>query len=334
MIEEGIIIVATVAFGMGIDKPDVRFVAHLDLPKNVESYYQETGRAGRDGLASEAFMCYGMRDLMLHLQLIQASEAGDDYKSVLRRKLDALLAICETSGCRRQALLGYFGQTLETPCGNCDTCLEPVQGWDATVATQKALSAMVRTGGWFGSQHVIDLLQGKPTDKILARGHQHLPTFGAGKELDSRSWSSVLRQVVALGLAEPPPDREWSLWPTHKGMDVLKGNTKVTLRSDSSGGKPGERDASGKRRGSAKAKAREGWGPLQGEDAELFTRLKVLRSKLAREQGVPGYVVFNDASLMDMCRIRPKDKTEFLTVDGVGPKKAERYADAFLEALK
>jgi ATP-dependent DNA helicase RecQ len=352
MREEGTVIVATVAFGMGIDKPDVRFVAHLDLPKNVESYYQETGRAGRDGLPSNAFMCYGMRDLMMHMQLIQSSDANDDYKAVLRRKLDALLAICETAACRRQALLGYFGQSLAEPCGNCDTCLEPVQGWNATEAVQKALSAMVRTGGWFGTQHVIDVLLGKATDKILAKGHQHLPTFGVGKEIDIRQWSSLFRQIVAQGFAEPPPDREWSLWPTEKGREVLRGKVTVTLRNEvpAGGGKAKGRAKKAPRGGASgasaygeeasaksegrKGKSGEGWGALRGEAAELFTRLKVLRSKLAREQGVPSYLVFNDATLMDMCRIQPQNKTEFLTVDGVGPKKAERYGEVFLAAIQ
>lgn len=320
--EDGVVMVATIAFGMGIDKPDVRFVAHLDLPKNVESYYQETGRAGRDGLPSDAWMCYGMRDLMLHLQLIANSDADDAYKQILKRKLESLLAICETTGCRRQALLAYFGQTLGKPCGNCDTCLEPVQGWDATVAVQKALSAMARTGGYFGAKHIIDLLRGELTDKIRERGHQNLPTFGVGKDVEERTWKSVLRQIIAQGFAQPPEDRPWSLWPTEKGQLVLRGQQKVLMRY--------EEPSAGKKK---RERAPRRPAPIL-ENTGLFEKLRFLRQRLAREQDVPAYVVFNDATLLDMCRIHPRTMEEFLLVDGVGPRKAERYGEAFLQVIE
>jgi len=320
--DENVVMVATIAFGMGIDKPDVRFVAHLDLPKNVESYYQETGRAGRDGLHSSAWMCYGMKDLMVHLQLINSSEADDVYKQVLRRKLDSLLAICETTGCRRQALLGYFGQVLAEPCGNCDTCLEPVQGWDATTSVQKALSAMVRTGGWFGSKHIIEILRGEESEKVVQRGHHKLPTFGVGKDLDERTWLSVIRQIVAQGIASPPGERTWSLLPTEKGLKILKCAEPVHMRYDAPLAKPAKKSR----------KAKSVTGSTNASDM-LFEKLRFLRQKLAKEQGVPSYVVFSDATLLDMCRLRPQNMGQFLLVDGVGPKKSERYGEQFLAVL-
>jgi len=323
--EDGVVMVATIAFGMGIDKPDVRFVAHLDLPKNVESYYQETGRAGRDGLPSNAWMCYGMKDLMLHLQLIASSDADETYKQVLRRKLDALLAICETTGCRRQALLAYFGQELAEPCGNCDTCLEPVQGWDATIPVQKALSAMVRTGGWFGNKHIIDILQGEATDKVKERGHHELPTFGIGKDLDVRTWGSILRQSVAQGYASPPEERAWSLLPTPTGMEVLRGKRMVTLRAEP------ERAKTDRKKKRAKSILSQDMNDL---DAELFSTLRQLRSRLAKEHQVPAYVIFPDATLLDMVSKKPTTEAGLLEVSGVGPRKAERYGQEFLQVIQ
>jgi ATP-dependent DNA helicase RecQ len=324
--EDGVVMVATIAFGMGIDKPDVRFVAHLDLPKNVESYYQETGRAGRDGLPSNAWMCYGMKDLMVHLQLIASSEADEPYKQVLRKKLNSLLAICETTGCRRKSLLGYFGQELSEPCGYCDTCLEPVQGWDATVAVQKALSAMVRTGGWFGNKHIVDILLGDATEKVKERGHHELPTFGIGKDLDAKVWSSVIRQIVAQDLALPPGERAWSLLPTPAGMDVLRGQRQVTLRKEPEKSKTSRSTRS-------KSKSLLGKG-MNDSDAELFEALRKLRSNLAKEGGVPAYVIFPDATLLEMARLKPTTEARLLDISGVGPKKAERYGDEFLQVIR
>jgi ATP-dependent DNA helicase RecQ len=324
--EDGVVMVATIAFGMGIDKPDVRFVAHLDLPKNVESYYQETGRAGRDGLPSNAWMCYGMKDLMVHLQLISSSEADEPYKQVLRKKLNSLLAICETTGCRRKSLLGYFGQELTEPCGNCDTCLEPVEGWDATIAVQKALSAMVRTQGWFGNKHIVDILIGDANEKVKARGHHELPTFGIGKDIDPKTWSSVIRQIVAQDLALPPGERTWSLLPTAEGMEVLRGKRTVTLRKE-----PEKTKSSRVKKKSTKGLLAQG---MDNADADLYEALRQLRSRLAKEADVAAYIIFPDATLLQMAKAKPTSESMLLEVSGVGPRKAERYGEAFLQIIR
>jgi ATP-dependent DNA helicase RecQ len=324
--EDGVVMVATIAFGMWIDKPDVRFVAHLDLPKNVESYYQETGRAGRDGLPSNAWMCYGMKDLMVHLQLISSSEADEPYKQVLRKKLNSLLAICETTGCRRKSLLGYFGQELTEPCGNCDTCLEPVEGWDATIAVQKALSAMVRTQGWFGNKHIVDILIGDANEKVKARGHHELPTFGIGKDIDPKTWSSVIRQIVAQDLALPPGERTWSLLPTAEGMEVLRGKRTVTLRKE-----PEKTKSSRVKKKSTKGLLAQG---MDNADADLYEALRQLRSRLAKEADVAAYIIFPDATLLQMAKAKPTSESMLLEVSGVGPRKAERYGEAFLQIIR
>lgn len=323
--EDGVVMVATIAFGMGIDKPDVRFVAHLDLPKNVESYYQETGRAGRDGLPSNAWMCYGMKDLMLHLQLIASSEAEAPYKQVLRRKLDSLLAICETTGCRRKSLLGYFGESLAEPCGNCDTCLEPVQGFDATIPVQKALSAMVRTGGWFGNKHIVDILTGEATEKVKERGHHELPTFGTGKDMDAKAWSSIMRQIVAQGFASPPGERTWSLLPTPLGLEILRGQRQVILRQEP------ERPKRAAKKSKQKSLLTK---DFDAQDNDLWEVLRVLRTRLAKEAQVPAYVIFPDATLLELTRSKPRTQAELLAVNGIGPKKADRFGDEVLQVIR
>ena len=319
--EEGVVMVATIAFGMGIDKPDVRFVAHLDLPKSVEAYVQETGRAGRDGLPSNAWMVYGFQDIAQMRSMIQNSEAPEERKRVELQKLNSLLGLCETASCRRQALLSYFGENLPEPCGNCDTCLEPVQTFDGTTAAQKALSAVARTGEYFGAAHAVDLLMGNATDKILHNGHDKLPTFGVGKDLGKSAWNAIFRQLVALDLVGVDMTRYGRLFLTAGSWDVLKGKRTVALRTEAM------REAKKEKR---KVSAILG----AGIDPGLFKDLKILRMELAKEQGVPPYVVFGDKSLQEMAQVHPRTEQEFSQIFGVGATKATRYGPRFLELLQ
>jgi len=317
------IVVATVAFGMGIDKPDVRFVFHVDPPKSLEAYYQETGRAGRDGLPADATMTYGLADLGLLRKLIADGESAERQR-VEHAKLDALLGYCETTRCRRQVLLQYFGDDHPGACGNCDTCLEPVETWDGTEPAQKLLSAVVRTGQRFGQGHVIDVLLGNAGERMRRFGHDRLPTFGAGKELDRNAWRSVVRQLVAAGFLAVDVDGYGGLRLAGDARDVLRGGRTVELRRDTLATSRARRE-----RTAVAARTLE-------TDAErrLFERLRAKRTELAREQGVPPYVIFADRTLVEMASARPVDLAAMRAVHGVGETKLERYGEIFLAVLR
>ena len=315
--EEGIVMVATIAFGMGIDKPDVKFVAHLDLPKSIEGYYQETGRAGRDGLAADAWMTYGLADLVQQRRLIDQSEASEEFKRVSGAKLDALLGLCETAGCRRVRLLGYFGED-SLPCGNCDTCLEPPETWDATEAAKKALSAIYRTGQRFGAVHVVDVLRGKVSDRVTRWDHDKLSVFGIGADMDEVAWRGVFRQLVALGFSAVDHEAHGALVLAGASRAVLKGELSVEMRRVVARKKV----ASASRAGVAVA--------LGGEDADLFERLKAWRGAEARSQSVPAYVVLHDSTLAEIARSRPAGLDALGGIGGIGAKKLERYGQALL----
>ena len=323
--EEDVIIVATVAFGMGIDKSNVRFVAHLDVPRSLEAYYQETGRAGRDGLPADAWMTYGLSDVIALRQMTMDSALDERQKRVELQKLDALLGYCETVDCRRRVLLSYFGETPPDSCGNCDTCLSPVKRWDGTEAAQKALSAVYRTGQKFGVQHLTDVLTGKHTDKTASWGHDQLKTFGVGKDLSRQLWASVFRQLVAGGYLQTDMEGHGGLMLSPRGAAVIRGAEPVYFRSEA---------AAVPRTKAASATSRRGDpGSFRGADAQLWEALRACRAELARSQGVPPYVIFHDATLAEIVAKKPSSLSEFAVIAGVGRSKLERYGARFLELV-
>ncbi|PIU17296.1 MAG: ATP-dependent DNA helicase RecQ, partial [Gallionellales bacterium CG08_land_8_20_14_0_20_59_87] len=324
--EEGVIMVATVAFGMGIDKPNVRFVAHLDLPKSMEGYYQETGRAGRDGQPADAWMAYGLGDVVSMRQMLLSGDAPEERKRVELQKLDALLGFCESTTCRHQTLLRYFGEEHPGQCNECDNCLSPVDTWDATQAAQMALSCVYRTGQRFGVAHLIDVLLGKATPKVEQFNHQQLSTFGIGKDLAQQQWSSVYRQLVAAGFINVDMEAYGGLKLTEAARPVLRGEKEVWLRRDA---EPAKRKSSKAERGSRLREAFAG-----ANEDPLWQVLKAKRMELAREQGVPPYVIFHDSTLLEMLNRKPKNLIELGQINGVGQSKLTRYGDDFLQVLK
>lgn len=321
--EEGLIMVATIAFGMGIDKPNVRFVAHLDLPKSLEAYYQETGRAGRDGLPAEAWMAYGLQDVLLLKQMLANSEGDDRHKRVEQHKLEAMLALCEETRCRRQALLAYFDEVLPEPCGHCDICVEGIETWDATEPARQALSAVYRSGQRYGVGHLMDILLGRENDRVRSLGHQHLSVFGIGKALSEADWRSVFRQLIARGLVDVDLDGHGALRLADSCRPLLRGEASLELRRDLS---PRQRPS--------KTTASAASQLVKPEERSQWEALRSLRRKLAEEHSVPPYVIFPDATLLDMLRHKPRTLSDMAGISGVGTRKLERYGPAFLAVLQ
>jgi ATP-dependent DNA helicase RecQ len=324
--EDGLIMTATIAFGMGIDKPDVRFVMHANLPKSLEGYYQEIGRAGRDGLPADTLTLYGMDDIRLRRMQIEESDASDDQKRIEKQRLNALIALCEAPRCRRQTLLAYFGENT-APCGNCDLCVDGAELMDATIPAQKALSAMVRTGERFGAEHLIAILRGEETDKIKQFNHDKLPTFGVGKDHSKQEWRSMFRQLYAAGVInfDITSYGRWTM--TDRGRLVLRGQEKVELRREAM-------HTSAKAKKAPKGAASMPVQALSEGDRALFEALRAARLKIAREERVAAFVVLPDRSLLDMVNLKPEKRGQMMMVHGVGQAKLEKYGDAFLEVIR